>query len=55
MKHSKKSNQLHDNFKEVDDFGFLTDKQKREEKRRLKKSRSKLERRESKYDYEDYD
>lgn len=58
MKRSRKSNHLCKQYDEVDTFGFLTDKQKREERRRLKKARSKLERRERKDfddDYEDYD
>lgn len=55
MKHSRKSNYLQSKYKEVDDMGFLTDKQKREERRRLKKARSKLDRRErNKFD-DDYD
>ena len=55
MKRSKKSNHLQKKYEEINDMGFLTDKQKREERRQLKKARSKLERREyNKFD-DEYD
>ena len=49
MKHSNKSNRLHEEYVDVDTFGHLTDKQKREQRRKLKKAISKLERRENKF------
>ncbi len=56
MKHSKKSNYLQEKIEAVDDFGYLTDKQKREERRLLKKARSKVDRRDNnRYDDDDYD
>lgn len=55
MKHSKKSQKLYEKFVDVEDQGFLTDKQKRAERRRIKKQISKTERRENKFlDDDDY-
>ena len=55
MKHSRKSNRLQKAYDQIDDMSILTDKQKREERRRLKKARSKLERRERKRFDDDFE
>ncbi|NJO61615.1 MAG: hypothetical protein HC836_26215 [Richelia sp. RM2_1_2] len=46
MKHSKRSNILEAEKESIDQFGHLTEKQKREAKRLIKKARSKLDRNE---------
>ncbi len=57
MKRSRKSNELKRQFDSVIDEGYLTDKQKRAERRRIKKEISKTERAEGKrrFDDEEYD
>lgn len=48
MRREKDHQRLRDQYEAVDNEDFLTDKQKRAEKRRIKKQMSKLSRKESK-------